>query len=403
MEHRLVHAVEEALGWDGPAPLGTKFARGSICAPEVVTRLLTSQRLLDLVMRRSVSNPQFRFFKGGEEMHPDTYLNRQVTPRGQAMPMADMHRIGNHLRDGATLVLDQSNVFDPTMEVACRGLQWWSREHVQANIYLTTNDASGFDLHWDDHDVVIVQLAGEKQWEVRGSSRPVPMYRDAERNNSPSEEIVWAGTMETGDVMHIPRGYWHAATRAGIGSGHSTHVTFGFAKRTAVSWLTWLADWSRQEEIFRHDLDRWGSTDQQQDQRRRLTTAATRLIDTRDPAVFLRRRGEEAPPGRHVPFLDIFGPLEAAVCVTDFPPTITEDGKTVVVEAAGKKLTFAAKALPALRALLSGHPVRLDDATHSMAAEVKDLAKILVREELCASLTPELSSGYTGLVTNAGS
>ncbi|MFF8695975.1 JmjC domain-containing protein [Streptomyces sp. NPDC015144] len=403
MEHRLVHAVEEALGWDGPAPLGTKFARGSICAPEVVTRLLTPQRLLDLVMRRSVSNPQFRFFKGGEEMHPDTYLNRQVTPRGQAVPMADMRRIGNHLRDGATLVLDQSNVFDPTMEVACRGLQWWSREHVQANIYLTTNDASGFDLHWDDHDVVIVQLAGEKQWEVRGSSRPVPMYRDAERNNSPSEEIVWAGTMETGDVMHIPRGYWHAATRAGIGSGHSTHVTFGFAKRTAVSWLTWLADWSRQEEIFRHDLDRWGSTDQQQDQRRRLTTAATRLIDTRDPAVFLRRRGEEAPPGRHVPFLDIFGPLEAAVCVTAFPPTITEDGKTVVVEAAGKKLTFAAKALPALRALLSGHPVRLDDATHSMAAEVKDLAKILVREELCASLTPELSSGYTGLVTNAGS
>ncbi|MFJ6016607.1 JmjC domain-containing protein [Streptomyces sp. NPDC092952] len=403
MEHRLVHAVEEALGWDGPAPLGTEFARGSICDPEVVTRLLTPQRLLDMVMRRSVSNPQFRFFKGGEEMHPDAYLNRQVTPRGQAVPIADMRRIGNHLRDGATLVLDQSNVFDCTMEVACRALQWWSREHVQANIYLTTNDASGFDLHWDDHDVVIVQLAGEKQWEVRGSSRPVPMYRDAERNNSPSEDIVWTGTLKTGDVMHIPRGYWHAATRAGIGSGHSTHVTFGFAKRTAVSWLAWLADWSRQEEIFRHDLDRWGGTDQQQDQQRRLTAAATRLIDTRDPAVFLRHREEEAPPGRHVPFLDIFGPLEAAVCVTDFPPKVTEDGKTVVVEAAGKKLTFANKALPGLQALLSGHPVRLDEATHSMAAELKDLAKILVREELCASLTPELSSGYTGLVTNAGS
>ncbi|MFE7464401.1 JmjC domain-containing protein [Streptomyces sp. NPDC057499] len=403
MEHRLVHAVEEALEWDGPAPLGTEFARGSICDPEVVTRLLTPQRLLDMVMRRSVSNPQFRFFKGGEEMHPDAYLNRQVTPRGQAVPMADMRRIGKHLRDGATLVLDQSNVFDCTMEVACRALQWWSREHVQANIYLTTNDASGFDLHWDDHDVVIVQLAGEKQWEVRGSSRPVPMYRDAERNNSPSEDIVWTGTLKTGDVMHIPRGYWHAATRAGIGSGHSTHVTFGFAKRTAVSWLAWLADWSRQEEIFRHDLDRWGSPDQQQDQQRRLTAAATRLIDTRDPAVFLRHREEEAPPGRHVPFLDIFGPLEAAVCVTDFPPKVTEGGKTVVVEAAGKKLTFAAKALPGLQALLSGHPVRLDETTHSMAAELKDLAKILVREELCASLTPELSSGYTGLVTNAGS
>ncbi|MFI6769470.1 JmjC domain-containing protein [Streptomyces sp. NPDC050355] len=403
MEHRLVRAVEEALGWDGPAQLGREFARGSINDCEVVARLLTPSRLLDVVMRRSLANPQFRFFKGGEELHPDAYLNRQVTPRGQAIPMADMRRVGSLLREGATLVLDQSNVFDPTMEVACRAMQWWSREHVQANVYLTTNDASGFDLHWDDHDVLIVQLAGEKQWEVRGASRPVPMFRDAQRNNTPSEEVVWTGTMKAGDVMHIPRGFWHAATRVGRGSGHSTHVTFGFAKRTAVSWLSWLADWSRQEEVFRHDLDRWGSPDEQWSQRMALATAASQLIDARDPAEFLRLREQEAPPGRHVPFLDIFGPLEAVACVSEFPPMITQDGETVVVVAAGKKLTFAAKALPWLRLLLSGHPVRLDEAARLVGAEVEAVAKVLVEEELCASVTPELFSGYTGLATSAGS
>ncbi|MFD3910737.1 JmjC domain-containing protein [Streptomyces sp. NPDC058603] len=403
MEHRLVRAVEEALGWDGPGPLGKAFARGSIKDPEVLARLLTPQRLLDMIMRRSLANPQFRFFKGGEELHPDAYLDRQVTPRGQAIPMADMRRLGSLLREGATLVLDQSNVFDPTMEAACRAMQWWSREHVQANVYLTTNDASGFDLHWDDHDVLIVQLAGEKQWEVRGTSRPVPMFRDAERNNTPSVEIVWTGTMKAGDVMHIPRGYWHAATRVGQGGGHSTHVTFGFAKRTAVSWLTWLADWSRQEEVFRHDLDRWGSPDEQQAHHSLLATAASRLIDARDPAEFLRLREQEASPGRHVPFLEIFGPLEAVACVSEFPPLISEVGETVVVVAAGKKLTFAARALPGLRMLLSGHPVQLDAAARAVGAEVEALAKILVEEELCASLTPELFSGYTGLVTSAGS
>ncbi|MFP8959626.1 JmjC domain-containing protein [Streptomyces nanhaiensis] len=401
MEHRLVRAVEEALGWDGPAPLGKDFARGSVGDPQLVTRLLTPARLLDMVMRRSLANPQFRFFKGGEELHPDAYLDRQVTPRGQAIPMAGMRRVGSLLREGATLVLDQSNVFDPTMEVTCRALQWWSREHVQANVYLTTNDASGFDLHWDDHDVLIVQLAGEKQWEVRGTSRPVPMFRDAERNNTPSEEIVWTGTMKAGDVMHIPRGYWHAATRAGRGGGHSTHVTFGFAKRTAVSWLTWLADWSRQEEVFRHDLDRWGSPEEQQVQERRLTDAASRLLDARGPAEFLRLREREAPSGRHVPFLEIFGPLGAVVCVSEFPPLIQEEQETVTVVAAGKKLTFASKALPGLRLLLSGHPVRLDEAAQVVGAEVGTLAKILVEEELCANLTPELSSGYTDLVMSA--
>src|SRR5690242_14704041 len=120
MEHRLVQAVEEALGWDGPGPLGSQFARGSMSDTELVGRLLTPPRLLDMVMRRSLSNPQFRCFRGGEELHPNAYVNPQVTLRGQTIPMADMNRLGSLLRDGATLILDQANVFDPTMEVVCR-------------------------------------------------------------------------------------------------------------------------------------------------------------------------------------------------------------------------------------------------------------------------------------------
>jgi ribosomal protein L16 Arg81 hydroxylase len=126
------------------------------------------------------------------------------------------------------------DTFDATMEVACRALQWWSRELVHVNTYLTTQDTTCFDLHWDDHDVVILQLAGDKDWEVRDRSRPVPMYRDAAPNNTPSEEVIWSGTLVTGDVVHIPRGYWHQATRIGRGEGFSLHVTFGFTRRTGV-------------------------------------------------------------------------------------------------------------------------------------------------------------------------
>ncbi|MFE4952609.1 hypothetical protein ACFRCW_00510 [Streptomyces sp. NPDC056653] len=67
----------------------------------------------------------------------------------------------------------------------------------------------------------------------------------------------------------------------------------------------------------------------------------------------------------------------------------------------GKKLTFKAKALPALRLLLSGQPVNLDEAADSTGDEVYQLAEILMKHEWCAPLTPELSSGYSGLVVNA--
>ncbi|KWT63796.1 hypothetical protein ADL21_00030 [Streptomyces albus subsp. albus] len=249
--------------------------------------------------------------------------------------------------------------------------------------------------------MLVIQLSGEKTWEVRGASRPVPMYRDAARNDEPSQETVWEGTIRAGDVMHMPRGYWHQATRTGQGAGHSLHMTLGITQRTGVSWLAWLADWSRETERFRHDLDRWGRPGAQHRQHQELAAAAARLLDERGPAEFLDTVQRQADPARHVPFVAALGPPEAVVCVTEFPPRLHEDGQGVEVIAADKRLVFDPKALPALRLLLSGHPVRLEEAAAHVGADITTVAEILVEEELCAPLNPELSSGYTGLVPPA--
>ncbi|WP_369186550.1 cupin domain-containing protein [Streptomyces sp. R08] len=397
MEHQLISAIESALGWTGAEKIGQSFVRGSMDNPALVSRIMTPNRLLDIAMRRSLNRPQFRCFQKGEEVHPAIYYTDSVSPRGQSISMVNMRSLGRLLGEGATVIMDQANVFDPTMEVACRALQWWSRERVQVNAYLTTNDASGFPLHWDDHDVIIVQLAGEKEWEVRETSRAVPMYRDADANSTPSDEIIWSGVMRTGDVMHIPRGHWHQATRTDSGSGKSLHVTFGITKRTGASYLAWLADWCREHEIFRHDLDRWHGSGHDG-----LMEAAAQLVGERSPADYLAAYEQATTLPRHVPFLDILGSLDAVVCTTRFRPRIEENGETVDVVASGKKLTLTAKALPALSLLLSGQPVELDQAVAVVGAEITEVAEILVKEELCAMLTPELSSGYTGLVTNAG-
>jgi hypothetical protein len=226
------------------------------------------------------------------------------------------------------------------------------------------------------------------------------MYRDADPNNTPSQDIVWAGVMQAGDVMHIPRGHWHQATRDGRGSGNSLHVTFGITKRTGASWLAWLGDWCRENEIFRHDLDRWHGTGTGSEA---LIEATDRLVRERPPAEFLAAHGQEVTPTRHVPFLDIFGPLDSVVCATHFPPQIRENDENVDVLVLGKRLTFATKALPALRLLLSGMPVHLAQTVTVAGAEVTEIAEILVEEQICAPLTPELSLGYTGLVTSAAS
>ncbi|MGB6164067.1 MAG: cupin domain-containing protein [Pseudonocardiaceae bacterium] len=326
-------------------------------------------------------------------------MTSTVTRRRQAIRMADMHSLTRLASEGFTAVLDALDVFDPTMEVACRALQWWSRERVQVNAYLTTQDATGFPLHFDDHDVLIVQLAGHKNWEVRGSSRAVPMYRDAEPNLTPSDELIWSGTLRAGEVMHIPRGHWHQATRDDCGTGLSLHVTFGFVKRTGVDWLAWVADRSREEELFRHDLIRSGTSGEGAAQHDALADAGAGLVSRWSPEEFLTRREQEPVRTRVVPALAALDESSSVVCVTEFPPQVNEAGEHALLFAAGKKLTFKGAAAPALRRLVSGDSMQVGQVSARTGVDARRLGDVLIGEGICAPLTDELSSGYTGLIT----
>ncbi|MER8041976.1 cupin domain-containing protein [Streptomyces sp. NPDC094032] len=391
MEHRLVGHIEKALGWDGPGSVGATFARGRLADPELPARLLTPQGLLDLIKRRHLAHPQLRCYARGDETHPSTFLSTQVNRRGQAVSQADMAALGRILNEGGTVVLDRVDFFDPTLEVACRALGWWSGELTSANAYLAVGDTDGFSLHWDDHEVIAVQLSGEKSWEVRGPSRPAPMYRDAERNRTPSEEVLWKGTMRTGDVMHIPRGFWHTATRLGSGSeGHSLHVTFGFTRRTGVTWANFLSDAARADEAFRHDLAGTRGAAHQV-----LVEKLGALAAEYSPERYLDELRSSVPPARHVPYVAALGRPVGVAAVTEFAPSLFRSDGTVQVCGGGKRLTFHERAEPSLRALLSGHPVQLDHAP----VDLVTLADLLITEGLCEPLTDVSSSGYTGLVT----
>lgn len=403
MEHALVSSIEKALGWSGPRGLGERFVRGVLPDAGLCARILNPTKLLDIIMRRGLDAPQLRVFQDGAEIHPARFLDDSVNRRGQGVRIANMGRLARLLDSGCTVVLDQVDFFDPTMETACRALQWWSHEVVQVNTYLTTQATQGFPLHWDDHEVLVVQLAGEKSWEVRGQSRTAPMYRDAVGNDTPPEDVLWSGMLAAGEVMHIPRGYWHRATRTDQGEGYSLHATFGFPKRTGVNWLAWVADQARRVELFRHDLNGDFAPQERQHRADDLVAAATALVAEYPVHDFLLSHEHEQQLGRHVRTRGIFGAPSAVVCITGFPPHVERDGSTVVVTAAGKKITFAERALPALRLLLSGAPADLDAVAATTGIEIGKLVDVLLEEELCAELTPELRSGYTGLVTSGAS
>jgi hypothetical protein len=195
--------------------------------------------------------------RDGRSLPTSAYL-RHATPARGKTPIPRLLHAGltKQLREGATLVLDAVDELYRPLEELAESLELFFHEHIQINAYAGWHTSRGFDLHWDDHDVFILQVTGRKRWSVYGMTRPYPLAGESEANPRPTHEPLWEETLADGDLLYIPRGWWHVAVPM---DEPTLHLTVGIHNRTGIDLLRWLTDRMRASEIFRQDLPRFYS------------------------------------------------------------------------------------------------------------------------------------------------
>jgi hypothetical protein len=212
-------------------------------------------RLSEILRRHRLDHPRLRLVRDGKPVPVASYLRHLTGGRQRAaVPRLKSSELARHLRDGATLVLDAVDELSGPVEELARDLELFFRERVQVNLYAGWQTSRGFDLHWDDHDVFILQVAGRKRWGVYGQTRPYPLVNDIEKAEKPAREPLWEGTLEDGDLLYIPRGWWHVAEPL---AEPTLHLTVGVHNRTGLDLLRWLSERLRASEPFRRDLPRF--------------------------------------------------------------------------------------------------------------------------------------------------
>jgi Cupin superfamily protein len=220
-------------------------------------RLMPWSRLNEILRRQRLDFPRLRLVRDGRPAPVSSYLKHVAGSRGRtSIPRLKPAELTRQLREGATLVLDAVDELSAPIEELAEGLELFFREHVQVNLYAGWQTSRGFDLHWDDHDVFILQVAGRKRWSVYGMTRPHPLVADVEAASKPAGEPLWQGTLEDGDLLYIPRGWWHVAEAL---AEPTVHLTVGVHNRNGLDLLRWLAERLRASETFRRDLPRLSS------------------------------------------------------------------------------------------------------------------------------------------------
>ena len=94
----------------------------------------------------------------------------------------------------------------------CRQLEDAFGLGVQANSYYTPRGSQGFAVHHDTHDVLVLQVAGEKRWLLYNPLLELPLKhqrysRSLGDEGEPTDDII----LRAGDMLYLPRGWLHQA------------------------------------------------------------------------------------------------------------------------------------------------------------------------------------------------
>ena len=270
-----------------------------------------------LIRHGRLEPPLIRLVRNGDPVSPGRYsVQRRRKYAGEAAYREIIpQRLETQLREGATLVLSHLTECCPVLQRFARGLERELDTAVNINLYAGWRTDNGFSKHWDDHDVFILQLDGRKRWEVYPDTRPKPLKGDSAVERVPTRPL-WTGLLTRGDVLYIPRGFWHVAYPL---DEASLHLTTGLATCTGETVMKWLGGSLLASEHFRSDvpvLDGPAAVDRHL---QALRAEIDRLLAPGAADDFLDWRGERAPRN-----LDADLPAAAASAEPPPPPARLE-------------------------------------------------------------------------------
>jgi bifunctional lysine-specific demethylase and histidyl-hydroxylase NO66 len=264
------------------------------------------------------------------------------------------------------------------LAVFCRALEEALGHGVQANGYYTPRGSQGFAVHHDTHDVLILQVAGEKRWLLYDPLLELPLkhqrYSPAlGEHGAPGNDLV----LRPGDSLYLPRGWLHQAETSAT---DSLHLTIGIAAHTWIDAARGALEACEDEPAFRRGV---GHSE--------IDGLTARFASELDPDLVERRRRRRFVESRRPIREDGLAQLRAlewldAETLLERRETVVADldelpeGPALVFE--GKEIHFPAHASSERRACFeSEEPFRIGDLDGELDAEGRlVLARRLVRE-----------------------
>lgn len=270
-----------------PLPLERFLAEHWERKPLVVPRgeegrfddLLSEQDVERLVTETGLRVPAFRLVKAGEKL--EGYTTDLPWRPGSFTGVADVRRVLEEFGNGATIVLQGLHHVWLPLARYCRHLEAYLGHPVQANAYFTPAGSQGLPVHHDTHEVISLQVAGEKRWLVYEPVLELPLKDQRYRSalGEPGDPVLDV-ELRAGDTLYLPRGWLHQALTS---DSDSLHITVGINVRRWVDEARAELDALESDLAFRRTIDAQPPALPELDAATARARARERFVRTRRP------------------------------------------------------------------------------------------------------------------------
>jgi ribosomal protein L16 Arg81 hydroxylase len=340
--------------------------------------LLGWDELNRILEQHRLTPPRLKLYKDGQPLNPAQYL----TPAMFGVPRLDAGGLVTSLAQGASLILDDAQEVAPRVRDLMSAFQDSLHTDAFANLYAGWHSQNAFARHWDPQEAVVLQLAGRKKWRVYKPTRLHPLQNDSETPPEPTMPPVWEGTLNDGDLLYIPRGWWHDASPL---NEPSLHLTVSLTPPTALDYLGWVMMRLKAHPELRASLPPDSDWDWRSPLAEKISSLIAEALRAAPLAEFQRQWEANIRPN---PYIDLpNAPYQQLAPLTDASMirlaalhrlSFTPLGNDFEFAAAGRLWTVPKALQPALAKLRNAREIRLDTLADGLVGTARgDLTKSL--------------------------
>ena len=186
--------------------------------------------------------PTIRMFHHGQL--PEHAYTDEFVEIGKPRRRLNKPKFLEYLKGGATLQINWLERHSVEAMRLCLEVGRFAGAQTSGNAYMSFSGDGTFGKHWDTHDVFAIQLIGRKRWRLFAPTLSLPLTfqaHDRSGHQCPAEP-VFEITMEEGDVLYLPRGWWHHVVPLQGGSFHLSvgcyaPTLFDYVVQTSAKYL----------------------------------------------------------------------------------------------------------------------------------------------------------------------